>query len=414
MLVNSLTLYLHIDGYIGNVARRYLFTEKETPDRLLSKMIVPVMGKDPRWLLVEVCREFQRGKCSRTEDECRFAHPPAHVLIQNGKVTACFDSLKGRCHREKCKYLHPPKHIKAQMENNGRLLQQQQQQQQQQQIAFQQQAFAPLAQQMLANPSFISTWPVSVQGSNGTYLQQPVAFLPDASALAQTPSRRLDKSDKLEVCREYQRGACSREECRYAHPPRHVSVDSSDNMITVCMDFMKGRCQREMCRYFHPPAHLQGRVRAAQQQSLPLEGSRKRPHEMLPELTFGEPFKKQTAVEVPLVMPGAAAALQSFNQPLGLQFTSLIPTMPLLAPGLPLVQTQVPQWQHQVQPQVFNYVPVESAATPPPPLAPPPTPQTSYQIIDPQVQSMDVQYWNNYTLASAPTTPTYVMSPHVL
>lgn len=73
-----------------------------------------------------------------------------------------------------------------------------------------------------------------------------------------------------QVCREYQRGACSREECRYAHPPRHVSVDSSDNMITVCMDFMKGRCQREMCRYFHPPAHLQGRVRAAQQQSLPV------------------------------------------------------------------------------------------------------------------------------------------------
>ena len=27
---------------------------------------------------------------------------------------------------------------------------------------------------------------------------------------------------------------------------------------------------------------------------------------------------------------------------------------------------------------------------------------------------MDVQYWNNYTLTSAPTTPTYVMSPHVL
>lgn len=45
----------------------------------------------------------------------------------------------------------------------------------------------------------ISTWPVSVPGSNGTYLQQPVAFLPDASALAQAPSRRMDKSDKLEV-----------------------------------------------------------------------------------------------------------------------------------------------------------------------------------------------------------------------
>lgn len=361
-------------------------------------MIVPVMGKDPRWLLVEVCREFQRGKCSRTEDECRFAHPPAHVLIQNGKVTACFDSLKARCHREKCKYLHPPKHIKAQMENNGRLLQQQQQQQQQ--IAIQQQAFAPLAQQMLTNPSFISAWPLSVPASNGTYLQHPVAFLPDASALAQSPSRRLDKSDKLEVCREYQRGSCSREECRYAHPPPHVSIDSTDGMITVCMDFMKGRCQREMCRYFHPPAHLQGRVRAAQQQSIP---------------TFGEPFKKQTALEVPLVMPGAAAAIPSFNQPVGLQFASLIPTMPLLTQGIPLVQPQVPQWQQQVQPQVLGYMPVESAATPPPPLAPPPTPQTSYQIIDPQpVQSMDVQYWNNYTLASAPTTPTFVMSPHAM
>lgn len=45
----------------------------------------------------------------------------------------------------------------------------------------------------------ISAWPLSVPGSNGTYLQQPVAFLPDASALAQAPSRRLDKSDKLEV-----------------------------------------------------------------------------------------------------------------------------------------------------------------------------------------------------------------------
>lgn len=59
-------------------------------------MLVPIMGKDPRWLQVEVCREFQRGKCSRKDDECRFAHPPAHVLIQNGRVTACFDSMKVR------------------------------------------------------------------------------------------------------------------------------------------------------------------------------------------------------------------------------------------------------------------------------------------------------------------------------
>lgn len=50
--------------------------------------------KDSRWLQLEVCREFQRGQCSRTDQECKFAHPPPHVDVQNGKVTACYDSIK--------------------------------------------------------------------------------------------------------------------------------------------------------------------------------------------------------------------------------------------------------------------------------------------------------------------------------
>lgn len=50
--------------------------------------------KDSRWLQLEVCREFQRGQCSRTDLECKFAHPPAHVDVQNGRVTACYDSIK--------------------------------------------------------------------------------------------------------------------------------------------------------------------------------------------------------------------------------------------------------------------------------------------------------------------------------
>ncbi len=52
-------------------------------------------AKDPRWLQVEVCREFQRGKCTRAESECRFAHPDENVQVENGgRVTACFDSMK--------------------------------------------------------------------------------------------------------------------------------------------------------------------------------------------------------------------------------------------------------------------------------------------------------------------------------
>ncbi|XP_053971145.1 protein muscleblind isoform X12 [Hylaeus volcanicus] len=51
-------------------------------------------GKDSRWLQLEVCREFQRNKCTRPDTECKFAHPPANVEVQSGRVTACYDSIK--------------------------------------------------------------------------------------------------------------------------------------------------------------------------------------------------------------------------------------------------------------------------------------------------------------------------------
>ncbi|XP_076436041.1 uncharacterized protein LOC143275651 isoform X18 [Babylonia areolata] len=85
----------------------------------------PIMNpnvKDSRWLTLEVCREYQRNKCTRTENECKFAHPPAHVEVQNGRVIACFDSIKGKCQRKDppCKYLHPPQHLREQLLQNGR------------------------------------------------------------------------------------------------------------------------------------------------------------------------------------------------------------------------------------------------------------------------------------------------------
>lgn len=73
----------------------------------------------------------------------------------------------------------------------------------------------------------------------------------------------------LQVCRESQRGVCTRQpcECRFAHPPENVSVDASDNTVIVCMDFVKGKCLRESCRYFHPPPHLLAQVKVVQQRS---------------------------------------------------------------------------------------------------------------------------------------------------
>lgn len=78
--------------------------------------------KDSRWLTLEVCRQYLRNQCSRDENDCKFAHPPAHVDVQNGRVVCCYDSIKGKCQRRDppCKYLHPPQHLREQLMQNGR------------------------------------------------------------------------------------------------------------------------------------------------------------------------------------------------------------------------------------------------------------------------------------------------------
>ncbi|XP_073435135.1 muscleblind-like protein 1 isoform X3 [Dendrobates tinctorius] len=104
----------------------------------MAVSVAPI--RDTKWLTLEVCREFQRGTCSRPDTECKFAHPSKSCQVENGRVIACFDSLKGRCSRENCKYLHPPAHLKTQLEINGR------------NNLIQQKNMAMLAQQMqLAN-----------------------------------------------------------------------------------------------------------------------------------------------------------------------------------------------------------------------------------------------------------------------
>ncbi|XP_067384873.1 muscleblind-like protein 1 isoform X10 [Channa argus] len=282
--------------------------------------------RDTKWLTLEVCREFQRGTCSRTDQECKFAHPAKSCQVDNGRVIACFDSLKGRCSRENCKYLHPPPHLKTQLEINGR------------NNLIQQKNMAMLAQQMqLANAMmpgtqlspmvrghtrmntpqllptqfypqalqfcpFISTQPMfsmtpglatnasaaaaAAAAAFNPYLSpvspglMPQEILPSTPVLmtsspnvSQVPgaaaaAQKLLRTDRLEVCREYQRGNCSRGEndCRFAHPADSTMIDTNDNTVTVCMDYIKGRCSREKCKYFHPPAHLQAKIKAAQHQ----------------------------------------------------------------------------------------------------------------------------------------------------
>ncbi|XP_034410511.1 muscleblind-like protein 1 isoform X7 [Cyclopterus lumpus] len=266
--------------------------------------------RDTKWLTLEVCREFQRGTCSRSDQECKFAHPAKSCQVDNGRVIACFDSLKGRCSRENCKYLHPPPHLKTQLEINGR------------NNLIQQKNMVMLAQQMhLANAMMPGTQlPPMVRGHTRMNIPQllpmpmfsmspgmatnasaaaaaAAAFNPYLSPMSpglmpqelmsstpvlmassptvgQVPNsaaaaaQKLLRTDRLEVCREYQRGNCSRGEtdCRFAHPSDSTMIDTNDNTVTVCMDYIKGRCSREKCKYFHPPAHLQAKIKAAQHQ----------------------------------------------------------------------------------------------------------------------------------------------------
>uniref|UniRef100_A0A8C8IU04 C3H1-type domain-containing protein n=1 Tax=Oncorhynchus tshawytscha TaxID=74940 RepID=A0A8C8IU04_ONCTS len=184
---------------------------------------------------------------------------------------------------ENCKYLHPPPHLKTQLEINGR------------NNLIQQKNMAMLAQQMqLANammpstqlqptcmpvpmfsvtPSLASNASAAAAAAFNPYLgpvspglmpteimssapvlvtSNPNVSMPSAAAAA--AAQKLMRTDRLEVCREYQRGNCT------------TMIDTNDNTVTVCMDYIKGRCSREKCKYFHPPAHLQAKIKAGQHQ----------------------------------------------------------------------------------------------------------------------------------------------------
>ncbi|XP_059200885.1 muscleblind-like protein 1 isoform X8 [Centropristis striata] len=340
--------------------------------------------RDTKWLTLEVCREFQRGTCSRSDQECKFAHPAKSCQVDNGRVIACFDSLKGRCSRENCKYLHPPPHLKTQLEINGR------------NNLIQQKNMAMLAQQMqLANammpgtqlppmPMFsmapglatnASAAAAAAAAAFNPYLSpmspglMPQEIMPSTPVLmasspnvSQVPNaaaaaaQKLLRTDRLEVCREYQRGNCSRGEndCRFAHPADSTMIDTNDNTVTVCMDYIKGRCSREKCKYFHPLAHLQAKIKAAQHQvnqataaaamTQSAVKSLKRPLDATFDLGIAPsvmaPLPKRAALEK---ANGASAMLNTsmlqYQQALAsMQFqqqTAFLPSVPMMHGGTP-------------------------------------------------------------------------------
>ncbi|XP_008065636.1 muscleblind-like protein 3 isoform X1 [Carlito syrichta] len=319
--------------------------------------------RDTKWLTLEVCREFQRGTCSRADADCKFAHPPRFCHVENGRVVACFDSLKGRCTRENCKYFHPPPHLKTQLEINGR-----------NNLIQQKTAAAMFAQQMQlmlqnAQMSSLTSFPVTPSlvtnpaMAFNPYLPHPGMGLVPAELVPNTPvlipgnpplalpgaaGPKPMRSDKLEVCREFQRGNCTRGEndCRYAHPTDVSMIEVSDNTVTICMDYIRGRCSREKCKYFHPPAHLQAKLKAAH-------------HQM-----------NHSAATAMALQPGALqlipkrSALEKTNGATPVFNPSVFHCQPPLA-NLPLAQpTFIPAGPILCMAPASNFVPMMHGATP--------------------------------------------------
>ena len=105
---------------------------------------------------------------------------------------------------------------------------------------------------------------------------------------------------KIEVCRDYIRGICKRDEdkCRFGHPPLYDNLNTNNEnvvgengetniiprprafengKVVCCFDNLKNKCRRENCKYFHPPAHLKAIIELNGKKAL-LNEARERHH----------------------------------------------------------------------------------------------------------------------------------------
>ncbi|XP_078612713.1 muscleblind-like protein 3 isoform X22 [Branchiostoma floridae x Branchiostoma japonicum] len=294
---------------------------------------------------------------------------------------------QGRCTRENCKYLHPPPHLKSQLEINGRnnlIAQANAKNQILQQVPFQPilpgSQLQPMDQYLKlwgyqwntnleqATPQFnniqaaaafnpyLNPMAPSSVGLVPTEVPFPsaVPLVPGASAPAVLPAK-IARTDRLEVCREFQRGNCTRGEndCKYAHPTEGVTVDTSDNCVTVCMDYIKGRCTREKCKYFHPPPHLQAKIKAAQHQAQQAAAAMGFPPGMVPyakrpTLDKSTLYNPQLAAQYQQAI--ASMQLQQGQQPFVPTGTAFPPMMLPAPAGAATAASNVPYFNAQNQP----------------------------------------------------------------
>ncbi|KAH7292716.1 hypothetical protein KP509_29G082400 [Ceratopteris richardii] len=224
--------YYHDMPYDGHRSAHML-----PPPPPLPPPSVSAHGRETPKPTLEVCRDFVRGRCARHAEECRYAHHTSG----NGNtdyVIVCQDFLRGKCHRSSCRYFHPPNHLRPQIRD--RILE-------------------PYARDAVRDRHGGGYRPYIYNGGyyehshyQGATLQPPTPLPPPPPMMLPPHSKAPRDEDKLPICRDFHlRGNCSRESlCRFVHPDSNVQV--VDNYVTVCRDYVRGHCKREQCRFYHP------------------------------------------------------------------------------------------------------------------------------------------------------------------
>lgn len=156
----------------------------------------------------QVCRDFTRGRCSRSANECRFLH---HSPLEDCTIV-CQDFLRGRCDRKSCRYSH-----------------------------------------VMAHPMPPPMRDIPMQYPDMVYMPPPAPLgVPMMMPPPSAPAAFSGNNYGVEVCRDYLKNMCNRESCRFAHPDLNNEV--MNTQVEVCRDFKRGECNRPACRFYHPPA----------------------------------------------------------------------------------------------------------------------------------------------------------------
>lgn len=246
-----------------------IFLGPRGPPHPLPVLRSPSSVKNMTKPLVEICRDFVRGRCTREADECRYAHH-APTAGEGDYVIVCSDHLRGKCERDSCRYFHAPENLRSRIRDGAlgpaaTLNSAYSNRGMDAAHAFPSSFYDQQVLKRMRTGDYAGdphSWGITLQSGApnfhapsmvGPSLIRPPLPLLQSSTLVPSPhlqSLEVNDEDRLQVCRDFLKNKCARNSsCKYAHPEPHTKV--VDNHVTVCRDFQRGKCKRESCRFYH-------------------------------------------------------------------------------------------------------------------------------------------------------------------